>query len=243
MTRFALIVIILVLVMAAYADHRPVIVGPGYQAPRTYGSRSGFGNVAFPGTGAPPPVGAITSPGFASSLGGIVGGYGPYTGAPVGPYHGRPYRPAYVPVAYPVYVGGYYPEYPPQYPQQPANVTIINQAPPPPQVIINNQTESAKPVVREYGPDSWKDSGVTVYHAPTAVSEAPQGEVRATVYLVAFQDGTIYPAIAMWLDDDTLHYITKDGKPNKASLALVDREFSERLNRERGLDFPLPAFQ
>jgi hypothetical protein len=240
MRRFALLVG-LATAAVAYAQHRGVI-RPGHGPGNTYGSRHGFGNVVFPGTGSPPPIGPIPTSGFAYSLGGIVSGFRPYTGEPVGRYRGRLHRFAYVPVAYPVYVGGYYPDYPPQ---PPAQVTIVNQAAPPPQIIINNQVppqEPAKPVVREYGPDSWKGSAVSVYEAP--VSQAAEGrpiETAATVYLIAFRDGVIYPAIAMWVEEDTLHYITKDGKPNKASMALVDREFSRKLNHERGLEIPLPA--
>jgi hypothetical protein len=184
----------------------------------------------------------VTNPGFARSLGGIVSGTRPYTGAPYG--RSRYNRGYYTPAAYPVFVGGYYSDYSQQ---PPANVTIINQQPAPPQIIINNQAappaETAKPVIREYGPDSWKDSeGVRVYQAPSATSAAPEDAAsRATIYLIAFRDGAIYPALAWWIEGDTLHYVTAQGKPNKATLSLIDREFSERLNRERGIEFRLPA--
>jgi hypothetical protein len=43
------------------------------------------------------------------------------------------------------------------------------------------------------------------------------------------------------VDGDTLHYFTAGNVHNQASLALVDREFTERLNKEAGLDVRLPA--
>jgi hypothetical protein len=60
-------------------------------------------------------------------------------------------------------------------------------------------------------------------------------------YLIAFKDHTIYAATAYWVDGDTLHYFTAGNVHNQASLALVDREFTERLNKEAGLDVRLPA--
>ena len=70
---------------------------------RTYGSPSGFGNILFPGTGTAPRLGhpfSITDPSFARRLGGIVSGFAPYTGAPVGPYRGRRYAATW-PIMYP----------------------------------------------------------------------------------------------------------------------------------------------
>jgi hypothetical protein len=60
-------------------------------------------------------------------------------------------------------------------------------------------------------------------------------------YLIAFKDHTIYAATAYWVDGDTLHYFTAGNVHNQASLALVDREFTERLNKEAGVDVRLPA--
>ena len=52
---------------------------------------------------------------------------------------------------------------------------------------------------------------------------------------------TIYSAVAYWVDGDTLHYFTTGNTHNQASLSLIDRELTERLNRELGIDFKLPA--
>jgi hypothetical protein len=57
---------------------------------------------------------------------------------------------------------------------------------------------------------------------------------------VAFKDGSIYAALSYWLEGTTLHYITLQGSHNRATVDLIDRDLSARLNRERGLDFKLP---
>ncbi len=200
------------------------------QGPR-YGF--GFGNVVFPG-GVPIPRNpfSITNPSFAQSLGGIVSGLNPYTGAARGRSLGRGAATVVVPYIYPVPVGGYY--YPDDPVQQPApNVTVINQAPPTPQVVIN-QTFAQ--------PDSGSDSTVRVYQAPSprpAASAATNTE--PPIYLIAFKDGTVGTAVAYWLDSDTLEYVTMQGSTNRASLSLVDTALSRRLNRERNVPFQLPG--
>ncbi len=57
---------------------------------------------------------------------------------------------------------------------------------------------------------------------------------------MAFKDHTIYSAVAYWVDGETLHYFTTGNTHNQASISLIDRELTNRLNRELGLDFKLP---
>src|SRR5262249_31600890 len=73
-------------------------------------------------------------------------------------------------------------------------------------------------------------------------SAAPQtgGVDQQPMYLIAMKDHTIYPALAYWIDQDTLNYVTVQGHANRVSLSLVDRDLSQRLNDERGLQFRLP---
>jgi hypothetical protein len=60
-------------------------------------------------------------------------------------------------------------------------------------------------------------------------------------YLIAFKDHAIYSATAFWVEGDTLHYFTSGNIHNQASLSLVDRDFTERLNKEAGVEVKLPA--
>ena len=199
----------------------------------TYGSAHGFGNVVFPGAGhAPntkPGVGVISDPRFAGRLGATVSGY------PANSGYGRAV--AYVPYGYPVYVGGGY-----EQPQQPVMMYPQQQVAPAPQVIINQNfiSETARPVIREYSQDAGSD-GIRIYEPPPprAVTAAP-AEADQKIYLIAFKDHSIYSAMAYWVEGDTLHYVTTQGTHNQASLDMIDRDFTDRLNRERNVDLRLP---
>jgi hypothetical protein len=141
--------------------------------------------------------------------------------------------------AFPYYIGGGYDNsYAPQEPaQQQPNVTVIY----PPQ-------ERAAPVMIQVGPDGeittmGQRQPATIYQAQPGRDTAPEAEPATDTprYLLAFKDHTVYSAVAYWADGDTLHYFTSGNTHNQASLSLIDRELTERLNRELGIDFKLPA--
>jgi endonuclease YncB( thermonuclease family) len=69
--------------------------------------------------------------------------------------------------------------------------------------------------------------------AASATSDAPH-------YLIAFKNHNIYSAVAYWVDGDTLHYFTNGNTHNQVSLALVDRDLTERLNEGSGAEVKLP---
>ena len=210
-----------------------------------------WGNVAYPGTGGPKlqvPF-SITDPTFAAKLGANVAGYNVY-GAGHGAGHGGGYRrgTTVLPYAYPVYVGSPYmsgyvgdgyadPAYAPvpaMPQQQQPNITVIY---PPAQqpVVINQFGQGAAP--------SQQPDTVSVYQAPVTSGNNPEGQSSGDVptgYLIALKDHSIYSAVAYWVEGDTLHYFTSGNNHNQASLSLVDRELTERLNREKGTEVRLP---
>ncbi len=47
-------------------------------------------------------------------------------------------------------------------------------------------------------------------------------------------------AVVPWADGGTLHYFTTGNTHDQASISLIDRELTNRLNRELGIDFKLP---
>ncbi len=210
-------------------------------------ARAGFGSVVFPGTGRPPAPGAvfrspfsITDPGFAQRLGNTVSGLPP-AGNGGGRFNRQQRGVVVVPYAYPVvspYPFGYM-EPPVQ--QQP-NVTIVNTPPQSPQVIINqNYIPDSSGSTGQYPADAAEQSNVRIYQAPSrAAVEQPAPEENRN-YLIAFKDHSIYSALAYWLDGDTLHYVTPLGVHNQASLDLIDRKFTEQLNRERNVQMQLPG--
>lgn len=157
-----------------------------------------------------------------------------------GRIHNRPGAGAviYVPYAVGGYYGGYYGD---QGVQEPPAGYAPQQQYMGPQVVINQNfaPDVARPVVREYVPDA--NGGIRVYgpQSSAALPDTTVAEENPT-FLIAFKDHTIYAAIAYWVEGDTLHYVTNQSTHNQVSLDLVDRDLSDRLNRERQVDFRLP---
>lgn len=221
-------------------------------------SPGGFGSVSYPGTGRAPSTqvpGAITNTGFGTALGNSVRGV-PQGGGRRGYYRNNS-------VGFPIfYGGGFYGYndlppgggYPPPYeagygegsPQQSSPVVIINQ---------NFRSEPLNPVMHDYSDGNLPagvpqiggppQTGMTLHESPTTPyagvnSAQPGGFDQPTIYLLAFRDHTILPALAYWLDGDTLNYITQDSVHNRVTLDLIDRDLSKRLNDERRVEFHLP---
>jgi hypothetical protein len=229
----------LFLSVAMFAQQR----GFGSVQPVIQGS---FGNVVFPG-------GTSAIPGVQRTLPGIVVS-GPRLNVPFSNQdptrlssQGILPRPGYsfvgnprrsrgaAVVAVPVYVGGGYGSYydnsyppdqaaPPQPGSQQPNIIVIY--PPAPQpVVLGGSSEGLAAAPQALSTRPAEDA--------TAQSEAPH-------YLIAFKDHSIYSAVAYWVQGDTLHYFTSGNTHNQASLSLVDRDLTERLNRESGFTVQLP---
>jgi hypothetical protein len=121
----------------------------------------------------------------------------------------------------PLLWGGYDYDY---YPPAP-NVIVVPPVPAP--VVVQ---EVAPPVphseVREY--------------APAAATPAePQGEQAS--FALVLKDGSIRSAVAVSVQDNTVHYVEPDGQHLNVSLDLIDREATKRLNAERKLRLQLPV--
>jgi len=221
----------------------------------TYGSLGGYGNVLYPGTGHAPNS-AVNS--FPAQLGATV------AGRPIYPINAPRYaHPAgharSVIVPYPVFVGGgYYGGYAPDAyaappPQDDSMYWNPNAAP----SVVINQTfvpDRAYPVVREYPGDTEPSGSSTMKLYPSPQSNPyadaqQQAEARKqaaetpTIYLLAFKDHNIVPALGYWMEGNTLHYVSVEHSMNQASLDLIDRDLSQRLNDERGVEFKLPRQQ
>jgi hypothetical protein len=228
-----------------------IVAGSSAFAQRPAPNPTGWGSVLYPGTGGPPARGI--NGGFGSVL--YPGTGGPPGSGHVGALGSRPISRPFVPppahdpvhggtviVPYPVYYGGGYYGYDPSagytqssapgYSADPGNYASPSQAP---IVIINEgyRPETANPVMRDYSNAPLPEPGPG--YAPA------RSDPQATIYLIALIDHNILPAIAYWVEGDTLNYITQEGMQNRLSLALVDREFSKRLNDDRGVEFKLPA--
>ncbi|MGA2184033.1 MAG: hypothetical protein ABSH47_13470 [Bryobacteraceae bacterium] len=206
------------------------------QPGRPYPVYTGFGPTGF---AAPP--GALSGTSFGAPFGTVRQGMG-YGRGNNGGGHGGGYArrglvaPIYV--AVPVYGGyGYGPDYvdaPP--PVQAAPTVIINQ---------NFVPDHANPVVREVPdtPDSSGQDAVGSFQAPgpPPVEPSPSDADQPTIYLIAFRDHSIVPALAYWTEGGMLKYVNMDHGLNQATLDLVDRDMSRLLNQQRNVEFRLPA--
>jgi len=222
---------------AAWAQRAPSPTGfgrlsnPGGVVGTTGGA--GFGRLIYPGTGAPL-VGR--NPHLPGS---------PLVALPPRVAHGAHGFAAAVP--YPVFYGGSYYDYEappaPMAPYSPDAYQVpgYEQMTQPPVVIINQyfRPDSANPVVRDYSNVPLPEPGSRL--EPPANDQSAAGSDQQVIFLIALKDHTIFPAIAYWVEGDTLNYITLQGVRNSVSLGLVDRDFSAQINKERKIEFGLPS--
>lgn len=239
MRHVVLTVVILAATTVCFAQHGT-----------TYSSPGGFGNILYPGTGHAPNAPATNIP---RRVGGGFTGYPGVAPRVNHPAHGRT---AIVP--YPVIVGGYgyggygygYDTPPPQQQggYQDGGPTVVNN--PAPSVVINQTfiPDRAVPMNREYqGPPDQpqqEQSGMHVYEGlqtrPQESGMRQRAADQPTLYLIAFKDKRIVPALGYWIESGNLHYVSTEHTLNQASLDLIDREMSQQLNDERNVEFRLP---
>jgi hypothetical protein len=164
---------------------------------------------------------------------------------PVSPLRGGGANTIVVPYAVPVVVNAYDGMAPPEPGAMMAQPTLQPAAPP---VIINQHflPETARPVTREYGDELPPTPPAARRRSPApppadepieaTISPAP---APPAVYLIAFKDHSVYSAIAYWVEEDSLNYITPKGIHNRATMNLVDEELSRKINGDRNIDFRL----
>ena len=76
--------------------------------------------------------------------------------------------------------------------------------------------------------------------AKTSQTHSADLKTEASLYMIAFNDGTIAAATSYWWDGLMLHYLTRQGAHTQVRLDLVDRRLSTALNRLRKLEIHLP---
>jgi hypothetical protein len=60
-------------------------------------------------------------------------------------------------------------------------------------------------------------------------------------YLIAYKNHAIYSALAYWVEDKTLHYVTTQNTHNQASLDLIDLTLTKNLNQANDVPFSIPG--
>jgi hypothetical protein len=138
--------------------------------------------------------------------------------------------------AYPVFVGSYepaaYPQYGPGPDPGPGPMPMVQ-----PPGMSMYPTETARPVMIRVPPSPDQPMGA---YQPPSPADADQPAPEAQHFLLAFKDHTVYSAVAYWFEGDTLHYFITGSTHNQASLSLLDKELTVRLNKEMGVDFHIP---
>jgi hypothetical protein len=58
-------------------------------------------------------------------------------------------------------------------------------------------------------------------------------------YLIAYKNHAVYTALAYWVEDKTLHYVTTQNTHNQASLDLIDLTLTKSLNQHNDVPFSI----
>ncbi len=167
--------------------------------------------------------------GYGASHGGNYGfhgrnrfffGYGYYPGN-YWPYYGAGWGYGYPYYSYP-YAGYSYPSAYYDYGSSASSPVVIYQSEPP--VAVYDVPERAQS--HEY----WENFST-------------QGSEKI-VYLIALKgQDNICAAQAYWFTGNTLHFVTLEGAARQTPINSIDRALTFRLNRDRHVDFRLPAQQ
>jgi len=80
---------------------------------------------------------------------------------------------------------------------------------------------------------------VQSYSAPSTARPEPSED--QPLFFIALTDNSVYTAVAYWVEDGTLNYITPQGRKNQVSVTLIDRETTARLNRGSKFQLHLPG--
>jgi hypothetical protein len=78
------------------------------------------------------------------------------------------------------------------------------------------------------------------YKEPAETTSVPAGG-QQPAFTLAMRDGSTSPAILVWVQKGVLHYIDPRGKTVQVPLSNLDRDATQRLNREKNLQLHLPT--
>jgi hypothetical protein len=219
MTSTMRYVALFLIATGAFAQHSGGFAGRPAPGLGSTPAAAGFGRVplGIGGTGVFPrfPPGPRIRSAFGPGAFGNRFGYGNRSGygyfAPYYPFYGYGYDQS---------LGGYPEEYPAGgntfvFPPT-ANTSAGPPPAPPPQ--------SASSVIHEYklNPELAPSTG------------------KGTAFTIALKDGSMRSAVAFWVQQGKLHYIDSHDRQQVLSADLIDRDATERLNREKNLPMQLP---
>ncbi len=182
--------------------------------------------------------GNLASRAFSRPLGGTTAGF---TNFGAGRYsRGATRAPLYAgyPYAYSVWVPDYF-DYLNSQNQYPALYAYGAPYDAPPAVAQGSQQPV---IINQYfgapGPQQAipPDTSNTTAQAPGDPIGSPQN-----YYLIAYKNHAVYSALAYWVEDKTLHYVTTQNTHNQASLDLIDLTLTKSLNQHNDVPFAIPG--
>ncbi|HWE51653.1 MAG TPA: hypothetical protein VG273_17805 [Bryobacteraceae bacterium] len=195
--------------------------------------------VAFSALPAPAQIGSQHPLGSPRALAGQnrpLGGFAPSGNLNYG-RRGNNGRAGYsLPYAFSFYVPNYFDSFwgadPSYYPPSPPPQTLAAPAPP----VIINQYFSAPPPPYQAAASNQAPQQET---GPSADSQPQTPAAADNYYLIAYKNHSVYTALAYWVEDKTLNYVTAGNTHNQASLDLIDVDLTKTLNQARGVPFAI----
>ena len=79
----------------------------------------------------------------------------------------------------------------------------------------------------------------SVIHEYHAEAPAPGG-TEQPAFTIALNDGSRLAATAVWVQNESVHYVDLDDRSHETPLRMVDRNLTRKLNDERHLNLRLP---
>lgn len=84
-------------------------------------------------------------------------------------------------------------------------------------------------------------SATTTPPPATQGCPATDNNVDRVQFFIVLKDHWVHVAVAYWVENGTVHYITPEGSHNQVSIGLVDRQVSAKLNAGNAVKFVLPG--
>ena len=94
----------------------------------------------------------------------------------------------------------------------------------------------------DYGPQGGQpepppsEDSLRVYQAP-APTPQEQAMSEGRYYLIACKDHSVYTALAYWMENGVLNYVTPTNTHNQVSLDRLDLSLTKQLNSREGMSF------
>jgi len=96
-----------------------------------------------------------------------------------------------------------------------------------------------------YGPEGGQPlpppdgNALRMYQAPAAPTPEDTAMSEGRYYLIAYKDHSVYTALAFWVENGALHYVTPQNVHNQVSLDLLDVDLTKQLNTRHGQAFSI----